>query len=166
MSSDQGAQYSAFIEAQLSAEYDRRTALDTRGLSVVSTSGTLVGLVAAVAALTLGKDYKPTHVAAVALGLTLIAFITAAGLGIAANFLRKYKVADYPTYGAMLTTHWVDTEPAARNIAAHVNVQTLLSLREGSNAKAQQVTWALIMLLLGIASLAFAVVWEFVSHKY
>jgi hypothetical protein len=48
--SDQGEVYAAFIENELKVERDRRTALDARGLAIVTTSGTLTTLLVAVGA--------------------------------------------------------------------------------------------------------------------
>lgn len=160
MSSDQGSQYHAFIEAQLKAEYDRRTTLEARGLAVVTSSGTLVTLVFAVGAFALGKDYRPSRVGVVALGISLVLFIGAAVFGLLANFLRKYKVASPATVNLMLTTHWTDTEVSARNVCAVANTDTLNSLRDGSNDKALQVSCALICQLAALVGLAFAVLWE------
>jgi hypothetical protein len=164
MSSDQGTQYHAFVTEQLKAEYDRRTALEARGLSVVTSSGALVTLVFAVAAFTLGKDYKPSAVAKIGLGVSLVLFVVAAGFGLLANFLRKYKIVSAATLDLMLTSHWTDSETAARNICAVVDSSTLISLREGSNDKARQVTWALSCQLLALGALVFTVLWEVGHH--
>lgn len=164
MSSDQGSQYEAFVEAQLKAEYDRRTTLEARGLTVVTSSGTLVTLAVAVGAFALGQDYKPSTTAVTALGVSLGLFIVAALFGLIANFLRKYAVPSAATIQLMLTTHWTDSEVAARNVCAVANAETLDSLRAGSNDKAMQVTIALVCQLLAVAALAFAVLWEF-AHR-
>ena len=165
MSSDQGTQYHAFVAEQLKAEYDRRTTLEARGLAVVTSSGTLVTLVFAVGAFALGKDFHPSRVGVVALGISLLLFIGAAVFGLLANFLRKYKIASAGTLSVMLTTHWIDSEVTARNVCAVLNSETLNSLRAGSNDKAQQVTCALVCQLFAVAGLAFAVVWEIARHS-
>ncbi|MDQ1684394.1 MAG: hypothetical protein QOC82_1131 [Frankiaceae bacterium] len=166
MSSDQGTQYHAFVAEQMKAEYERRTTLEARGLAVVTGSGTLVTLVFGIGAFVLGKDYKPSATAVWALGVSLVLFIVAAFFGLLANFLRKYEVASPTTVNLMLTTHWTDTEVAARNVCAVADAETLKSLRAGSNDKAQQVTVALICQLLATGGLAFAVLWEFAHHHH
>lgn len=154
---DQGVTYSAFVEAELKFEYERRASLDARGAAIVTTSGGLVTLLTGLAALALGKDMTVTGLARFLVVLALLAFVSAGVAGIRANRLRNYEVTSATTLDHMLSNpHWKDSETTARNVCAKRNVITIRTLRNGNNKKADQITHALGLQVVAIALFAVA----------
>ena len=157
--SDQGQVYLAFVEGELKAERDRRTALDGRGQAVVTASGALVALLSGIAALVQAGTKAPAPPLAVGLVLLALAlFVLAAVSGIAAGWNRHYAVATPATLTRMLTEHWTDSEVDARNNVATVHATTVRTLREANRFKAACVSLGLMLQVLAIGPFAAAVV--------
>jgi hypothetical protein len=115
--SEQGKTYSAFIEAELKAERERRVHFDTRGTSLVTTSASLVTLLAAaVAFFRVGQSHTFPRGALPALVIGLVALSAAAASGILASWNRLYAVAKPVTLDKLLSERWsLDSEIVARN---------------------------------------------------
>jgi hypothetical protein len=156
--SDQGKTYSTFIENELKAERDRRSSLDARGLAVVTTSGSLITLLAAVGAfVTSRQQFRLPSDAILPLMITLGAFVLAALCGLLASHNRPYQVAHADTLTEMVGNRWATTEVDARNIVARVNALTVTSLRHGNNKKAFLVVAGLVCQLVALISLSVAI---------
>ena len=153
--------YAAFIEGQVKAEYERRAALEARGIGVITSSGAFATLLFGVVALARGKDFAPTVATKVLLALAVLVFLLA-GLGLWANQLIAYRVAKPTTLTAMVTEHWGDDEVNALNACTVANIATVKTLRDGSNRKAGRLALALsaqlvAFVLIGLAALVEAV---------
>lgn len=156
--SDQGKTYAAFIEGELKAERERRVALDTRGLAVVTSSGTLVTLLAGLGAfVTTNKTFVFPGEAAAPLAVALLAFATAASLGILASRNRYYDVALGETLTGMIEDHWGDDETDARNNVAYINIKSTETLRQGNGRKADLVTAAMFAQLAALVLLSVVI---------
>lgn len=156
--SEQGKTYLAFIENELKAERDRRTAYDTRGQALVTTSGALVTLLGGLAALV--KTGTPAQVpptVAVMVCVALLLLAGAAGCGIVAGWNRVYAVATTATMREMLTGHWKDNEIDARNNVATLHRHTVATLRQANTFKARWVSTGLLLQLTALLALAVAV---------
>jgi hypothetical protein len=155
---DQGRTYAAFIEAELKAERERRASLDARGLAVVTTSGGLVTLLAAVGAFVSanGNFRLPGNVVPWLI-VTLAGFVVAATFGILANTNWRYKVIDRAGLDRMRVEHWEDDTAQAMITVAYINVTTIDSLRRGNNIKVGLATSALTAQLAALAALAVTV---------
>jgi hypothetical protein len=158
---DQGTVYAAFIEAELRHENERRVSLDGRGVGLITTSSSLVTLLAAVGAFVIrGDKFLLPHSAAVPLLVALSAFSTAAFCGIAATWLQNYSVAAVGDMAAMRGDHWGDDPIDSRSVVSHINLQTIDSLRTMNQRK---VGWvkagqaAQLVALLGLAAVVFIV---------
>jgi hypothetical protein len=128
--------YSDFIESELRNERDRKAALDTRAASLVTTSGSLITILAAVGAF-VGRDTKaplPTQ-ALLLLTLALIGFAFAVLAGIISGWNRPYRVADTESMRTMIRSRWMDEELLARVEVADVNVRMIDQLRAMNNGK-------------------------------
>jgi hypothetical protein len=157
-----GELYTAFIEGELKNERERRSTLDARGASLVSSSTGLLGLVVALSTLAVGNELRVTGVSAYSLAFSVAAFVISGVFGIFTTFGRWYKVARVSTLRSMITDpHWTDPEFAARLVCATTNVNTVASLRKSNNTKADLLTWGLSVQLLAVVSLAVAVGVEF-----
>jgi hypothetical protein len=135
--SDQGTEYAKFIEAQLKHEYDRRDTVNSRLNTAITSATGLVTVTLVVLAVLKGKDFTLRGAALTALFVALFALLIAAALGVFGGLNWNYKVTDVPTMQAMIDEHWMDTEVTARGIAALCNVQTINTLRKGTDTKYQ-----------------------------
>lgn len=158
--SDQGEVYYEVMSARLDAERDRRTTLETRGTTVVTSSAALVSLGLLLTALVAGKDYRFQSGASVLVLIALGLFVLAGGAALMAGQLHKYKVPTDETLKSCLDEHWTDTAVSARLAAAWMNLETILSLRSGNDKKAWWLNWALRFQVFAIMALAVAAVWE------
>jgi hypothetical protein len=160
-----GEAYSAFIKTQLKAEYDRRASLDGRGIALVTTSGTFVTLIFALATFGLGKDYQPSSVARLLVLGAVVGLCLAALLGLVANALRRYEVMKGGALLAMTREHWRDGDELARRVCADSDARTTVTLRSGNERKADLITAGLVAQLAGISAVVAAVAVELVRHR-
>jgi hypothetical protein len=134
---EQSDVYSDFIEAELKAERDRKTALDTRAASLVTTSGSLVTILAAVGAF-VGREAGssfPRH-ALPLLVLALTAFAFASLAGICSGWTRPHAgAADTASMQIMLRDRWVDDEVLARKEVVDVHIRMIEGIRSLNKAK-------------------------------
>jgi hypothetical protein len=155
---DQGQTYLAFIQRELQAERERRRFLDARGIAVITTSGSLTTLLAAVGAFVSSRSsFRFPSDAVGPLILTLTAFAVAAANGIMVTAGRLYAVATPDQLNTMLTDKWNTDEVDARNYVARLDVKTIDSLRDGNNTKAGWLTAAIISQVVGLLALTVAV---------
>ncbi|NJP34641.1 hypothetical protein [Micromonospora thermarum] len=157
--SDQGKTYAAFIEAELKAERDRRTAFDARGVALVTTSGSLVTLLTAVVAFfRVGTDFEFPRSATGPLVFALVALTAAAVAGILASWNRLYEVPKPATLAKLLNDRWaVDSEIAARNFVGTMQVLTIGGLRKGNNWKATCLSLGLVAQVVALLALSVVV---------
>jgi hypothetical protein len=82
-----GPVFAEYIAGELKVERERRSTLDQRGISAVTSSGVVVALSSGLAALAALKpgDFKPSDIALALMAATLLGFACAAFLGILAN---------------------------------------------------------------------------------
>jgi hypothetical protein len=145
---EQGEVYADFIKSQLGRESDRRERIETRGWSLIASSGVLATLLFAAIAAYRGKDYRISGLAFLPLTLSLLALVVSAALGIAASATWKYRVAASETMVEMLQSHWTDTATSARNHCARLDLATISSVRLVNNRKAFLLTLGLALELL------------------
>lgn len=151
---DGGAKLAAFVEQELKAERDRRVSIDARGQSVVTTSGSLVTLLAALGAFVTSQDkYQLPRAALLPLVVTLTLFAVAAFLGILATYNFAYRVADGSTLSA-IPQHMKDSEEVANRNITNTNVLTVLTMRAGNNRKALLLLIAMFVQLGALVALA------------
>jgi hypothetical protein len=161
LSGSQGTEYAAFIAAELKHEMDRRDSISTRaGVAVTSSTG-LVTVTLAVFAVLKGKDFQVHGGGFAALLVALVSLTLSAALAVLAGLNWRYEVLTTDTLMLMLTTHWTDSEVAARNISARSNVRTLTTLRAGTNIKSNLLVAAgaaqvVAILALSVAALVVA----------
>jgi hypothetical protein len=156
--SDQGRTYLEFVEGELKAERDRRSAYDARGQALVTTSGALVTLLGGlVAVVRTGTAVRFPVAVPVTVGIALGLFVCAAACGILAGWNRHYAVAGYPTLTRMLNEHWTDDEVDARNNVATVHAMTVNTLRQVNAFKAACVSIGLVVQVLALVALGTAV---------
>jgi hypothetical protein len=134
--SEQGDCYASFVEAELKREFERKDKLDARSSAAVIGSGGLLAVAVAGLAVVKGKDFTLEGVSAILLAVGLLLFLAASLLGSLASLNWKYEVATADTLSAMIESHWVDTEPTAKNSCARLHISTIASLRPINNWRA------------------------------
>jgi hypothetical protein len=100
--SDQGTQYSAYIEAQLQAELARRESVNSRSTTAITSSAGLVTLALAVFAVMIGKDFVLGGWAKGFLAAALLALLGSASFAVAAGFPWKIKLTSPATLRQMI----------------------------------------------------------------
>lgn len=150
----QGKTFHEFVAKELDNERARRTALDARGVGIVTASASLATLVAGLSAVaTQSSTFAPSVLVVVTALSALAVFVLAAALGIWANRTIEYRVADSTTLTQMATERWTTDEVDALNVVVTLNITTLTSLREGNNRKAMAAVLAMIAQLTATALL-------------
>lgn len=152
--------YEALITGLLSEERDRKTSIEQRGLAVVTSSGTLVTLLFALAALvTEAEGIRLPETSRRLLVAAVVLFVAAGILGIFTNkplryaepgtdWLRKLtvpKVWDYTT------------APLAARRAAEARVASIESFRDKNKEKVRLLTAAITAQVIAVSALAVAV---------
>jgi len=156
--SDGSERYASFVEQELKAERARRETLDGRGQAVVTTSGALAALLAAVGALVIdSKGFVLPEDAHIPLLVTLGFFVVATSFGILVTFNFKYEVADRETLAELMRAHLADSDAVALSSVVGTNVTTIVTLRRRNNTKAWFLLVALLAQLGALLSLAFTV---------
>lgn len=155
---EQGKTYCAYIEFELKAERDRRTMFDARGQILVTTAGTLVTVMAGVAAFVrTGAGFGLPRPALGALAVALFGLGSAAACGIVAGWNYLYAAATPKTLDRMISDRWGDDEIDARNHVATAQIWTIETLRRGNNRKANWIAAGQVALLGGLGALAAVV---------
>jgi hypothetical protein len=122
--------YADLIEDELNAERQRRGVIDTRAASVVSTSGGLVALLAAVGAFVGTGRSSPLPDTAFNLILWVLgAFALASICGILAGWTMPYKVANVDALEELRTKYWNDDETVARTTVAKLRLDLIERFR-------------------------------------
>ncbi len=133
---DQGKQYAAFIEAELKAENDRRTSVNTRAATALTGATGLVTLVLAVIAVFAGKDFILPGPAKISLAVAVLALLAAAVCAVIAGFPIRAKVTSRKQLQEFLKEpRWKDEEVDARNWTAQANLDVIKAVRYGTELK-------------------------------
>ncbi|MGC4792907.1 hypothetical protein ACLQ3H_02205 [Micromonospora saelicesensis] len=153
--------YSDFIASELKTERERKAAMDTRAASLVTTSGSLVTILAAVSAF-VGKDAEASlpRQALPLMVLALVAFSAASLAGICAGWSRRYDVAAIAPMRLMLDERWSDEEGLARKEVALTNIRMIETLRNVNGAKERflRVGWISQVIALGFLATVVLIV--------
>jgi len=156
--SEGGLKYAAFVEQELKAERDRRTNLEARAQTIITTSGTVVTLLAAVGAFggAWAKRAVPRTID-YPLVVTVTMFTFAVLFAVLSTFIFKYSVVDLKSLERLPRANWGDSDDiAVKNITA-MNVTTIGTLRRGNNKKVVLLMVAWCAQLFAVASLGLVV---------
>lgn len=156
---DQGKRYCEFISDQLDREDARRVSLDQRALAVITSSGAFTTLLFAVVTATRGKDGVLASSTSRFVIATVVLLVVSALCALLATKLLGYTVTSVSTLRAMLASpHWQDDEVDARNATATSQVNSVQTLRDGNDKKANYVVVSIGFQALAFVTLTFAVV--------
>jgi hypothetical protein len=148
------------MEALLTAEYDRRKALEGRGSTLVTSSTTMLTLIFGLTVIVTGKDKPFTDHRAVWLLIgALAAFVLSAVIAI---FVQVYGTVwtRIETLERLVGSDWNVTENDARRMWACHQVQTIKTLRAGNSRRAKYVLGSFGIQVLAITMLAISVAIE------
>jgi hypothetical protein len=154
-----GDVYARVIAENLERQSQRKTSIEQRGLSVISTSGALVTLqFALVAVITEGESFSFAGPEKSALGVSLVLFVVASVLGLLSNQTRQYPHIS-STQLELLTAAeaWQGSSDDAARRVARAQVQMLRSARRSNGAKARLLRFAIYFEVGGVAALATCV---------
>ena len=154
-----GSIYASFIGDQLEDERSRRTSIEQRGLSVITTSGVLVTLLFGFSALVTGNaSFRLENTARLFLELSLTSFVAAAVLGIITNWPLPYSpVGEEDLKRLIRPEFWHRSiSPAARRVAED-QIETLVEMHRSDNFRGQVLLAAMVVEILAIILLACSV---------
>jgi hypothetical protein len=154
-----GEVYAALISSNLERQAQRKSSIEQRGLSVISTSGALVTLQFALVAVITGDDsFEFSALEKAALACSLGLFVAASVFGLLSNQTQRY-----PYISSRQLERFTDrdawqapSDEAARRVArAHVNM--LQAARQKNAAKAKLLRYAIYLEVGAVAALAACV---------
>jgi hypothetical protein len=155
---DDGDIYSAYIKTLLDHEQDRKSSLEAKASTVVTTSGVLVTLLFGLAAVVTGTaKFKIPNDSRAGLIAAAILFVLACGFAIAtATIPVPYGKA---TFGVdKIQESWKHPAYAARRNVARAQLQLIPIAVKRNDLKVMLVRAAAISELLALAVLAIAIV--------
>jgi hypothetical protein len=155
-----GPVFVEFIVGELKFERERRSALDQRGITAVTSSSTLVTLLSGLVALVgIKGGVKPSIVMVAVLTLSLLCFVLAASFGIATNRSRPYTTLDESSLRSLRDDDaWTLPANEARMLIYGEHVKMLVMIRSGNNRKSAFVNLALRAQLLALSFLAITII--------
>ncbi len=152
------AVYSDYIQAELEAQDARKASFEQRGLAVISTSGLLVSLLFALAALVTSRTgYVLPDGARRALYVALFLFVLAAVAALVVNAPLKYKYVKAAELRRAVTSLWDDTEAVAQSNVAHTRVDAYERLLARNQLKGRILIAAIGAEVAAVGIVAFAI---------
>lgn len=150
--------YPDFIASELKAELDRKTAMDSRATSLVTTSGSLVTILAAVGAFVSREPASPLpYPGPGLLVVTLSFFVLAALAGICGGWPLKHDAPDTEPMRAMLRERWSDSEELASKEVVLVRISMIERLRKVNKIKVRWLMAGWISQTVALGSLSVVV---------
>ncbi len=155
-----GRLFFEFVSQELKNERERRAALDSRSVTVITSSGSFVTLsFALVAVVTKMTDYRPSQLTIILLALATLALCSAALFALLASRLVFYVVVTTEQLISWTRDEfWLDEEDNARWQLTHANSRTIKSLRQGNAVKANRLLYALWAQLLAFGLMSASIV--------
>jgi hypothetical protein len=156
-----GDVYGPLLAEQLTRELTYKTSIEQRGLGVITTSGVLVSLVVALAALALGDDSDRYFTGApTALLIAAVAsFVSAAALGLVVNAPGRYRglgPTDLDRIAAQRT--WDADNREAAFIVGQQRAEELKAAMAANERKSTVLLRAIAAEIIGVVLMASAVV--------
>ena len=153
------ATYGAFLKDEIAAQDARKTSFEARGLAVITTSGTLVTLLFALAALSTKRQATFVLPASAQGWLedALALFFFAALLALATNVPLRYEAAKPDDIEKLLAEEPASAKEAAERDVAYARVSQLRSAKYKNSAKGWLLVFAMFFEVLAIGCVARAV---------
>jgi hypothetical protein len=156
--------YSEYITEQIAEQDARKESVEKRGLSVITTSGTLVSLLFGLVAVLTGADnYSLPTGAEPWLAMALVFFLIAALAGIVTNMPLLYLAVEVPELKSLLDSFWADGPEIAEKRVAATQLKVLARARSMNGMKGWILVGAVASELVAVAALALAI-WVVLVH--
>ncbi len=149
--------YSAFIKEQLEEQEARKLSLEQRGHSVITTSGTLVTLLLALATVVLGKEAAWSTAAEAFLYAALACFVIAAGTAILTNAPMFYYTVRPEVLRNAVRDKWQDPFSVAEQRVAATRANLLQTAKRLNDYKAYALIGAMGFEVLAVIFIAVSV---------
>lgn len=159
--SDGGKQYAAFIEAELKAENERRSSINTRAAAALTASAGLVTVVLAVLTVLVdrpGGQFTLTGWAKNWLVSALVLLLCAGLFAVLAGAPWLFKAAKPKTLRYFLDNGWADDEARARKRTAYCNAMVVKAQRRGNILKSYFLLASTICQGFAVMALAFCTI--------
>ena len=151
--------YSDYIAEQVKREDDRKSSLESRGLSVITTSGALTTLLFALAAVSTQVDsFQLSGWSRGFLIAAVVTFLGAAGFAIATNYPLDYDEVKPSELRDAVKNRWSDDERVAERMTSFTRLKVLETARSRNDLKAELLLWATGLEVAGVACVAVAVI--------
>jgi nitrate reductase NapE component len=158
------AVYADYIREQLAGQEARKTSLEQRGLSVVTTSGALVTLLFGLTTLAVERESFTLPAASRALlVVAIVFFVVAAVAAIVTNMPLSYEGVTAGALRGAVRERWGDSEEAATQMTSLTRIKVLESARRRNNVKAIALFAGMVSEIVAVALVGAAVafvVWK------
>ena len=153
------AQYAEFVKALVDSEDSRRAALESRGSGVITSSGALVTLLLAIAALVRKQEgFALSSSTVTFLIISTIAFVCAALLAMTTYAPRVAKIVDAAKLKNELRMTWNEGADYAKIIITATWLDQLGALQRSNDVKAWLLMAAVLTEVVAVVVLGIAVV--------
>lgn len=154
-----GSAYRGLIDDQLKREDERKTSFESRGLSIITSAGTLVALVFAFSTLvTNSKTFTLDDTTKILLAVSLSLLVLAAAAGIVVTIPAGYGEAQADDLRRLLDDRfWLGRVAVGQKRVAEAEIGQLVFNRRSNNWKGSLLVAALVLEVLGILVVAIAV---------
>ena len=153
-----GGVYGPELVTLLDQEKQIKASLEQRGLAVITTSGALVSLLVALAALLLGKQESSVGSTARACVVSaVVAFVLASVVALLVNSPAQYRSFSTGDLDRMLR-QWDHDQDDARYLVGEAHIGFLKVSMRKNRRKARLLQTAISLEVLGVGLVAFAVI--------
>ncbi|MGK5532711.1 hypothetical protein [Streptomyces sp. URMC 129] len=153
-----GEAVARFLDAQLVYLRERRTNVENRGVTVVTTSGALVTLQLAFIAVAREEALAAPLALRLMVGASLLCFLLATAYGLRVNMPAPWREADVRSFRPHLSAeHWFKDEQVALQAIAIVQLRVLEDSTRVFAVKVRHLRLAFLCELVGMTLLAASV---------
>jgi hypothetical protein len=150
--------YAAYIKDQLADQDARKSSIEQRGITVITTSGTLVSLLFGLAAILTGvQDYDLPDGARCWLYAAMVAFVIASLEGIATNLPLFYIGVSARALRQGIRHKWDDEPAEAERQVAFTQVNVLERAQQLNTYKGFILLGAIVAEVIAVVFLALAI---------
>ena len=151
--------YPEFVKDLLASEDKRRESLESRGMSVITVSGTLVTLLLGLAALvTKRQDFVLPGTARNLVMAAVVVFVLAALLAMATYAPQSARITDPADLARALPKVWDRGVEFARQKTTMTRLEELAAMQRANDLKARALLSAVIVQVVAVLLLAASVI--------
>ncbi len=152
------AVYADYIREQLAGQEARKTSLEQRGLSVVTTSGALVTLLFGLTTLAVEREsFTLPEASRALLVAAVVFFVIAAVAAIVTNMPLSYEGVTPSALLGAVKERWNDSEALATQMTSLTRIKVLESARRRNNIKAIALFAGMVSEIVAVALVGTAV---------